>query len=373
LKNIIIYICIITGLLVFSCKNEKPVDETVNLEFTKQYEIDNWENARTGLLWTLSFLGAELKKDSLDHAIFRHDSTKFNLDLSKVGFSPKALKALVGIIDSLKQTQEYTIKNSIDLGAFVSLLLGSSELYYKITDAESDISIKLNKYNNEVPIVFPVTNSLISKHTRILKLYTKGPVNDWLFIAEEGEGDFFKNTFKAKAFEVFDIMPNGQLRFSIYDQNSKIINSSPKDHSEAGKPAKCLWCHELYIQPLYTNNDSVAGYMSQERFQEIVKELMFKLSLYRKNLKGEVDFSKTQDHSFVERLYIGYMEPSLIKLSKEWNIPLPKLKEMLKNKRTHQHAEFTFFGQIYFRDSINSFAPFKPCIVPFDVREESKK
>ena len=89
--------------------------------------------------------------------------------------------------------------------------------------------------------------------------------------------------------------------------------------------------------------------------------------------KGEIDFSKTQDHSFVERLYIGYMEPSLIKLSKEWNIPLPKLKEILNGKRTHLHQEFTFFGDIYFRDSINNLAPFKPSVMPFDIREGSEK
>ena len=373
MKEKFIYICIAISIFAFSCKKEKPIDHTLNLEFTKQYEIDNWENARTGLLWTLSFLGAELKKDSLDRAIIRSDSTKFKLDFSKVGFSQKALKALELAIDSLKHTQEYTIKNSIDLGAFVSLLIGSSEQYYKITDAESDLSSKLNNYKDLEPIIFPVTNSLISKHTRVLKLYTNGQVKDWLFIAEEGEGDFLNRTFKAKGFEVFDIMANGQLRFSIYDQNGKLISASPKDLSEAGKPAKCLWCHELYIQPLYTTNDSVAGYISQESFQGIVKELMFKLSLYRKNLKGEIDFSKTQDHSFVERLYIGYMEPSLIKLSKEWNIPLPKLKEILNGKRTHLHQEFTFFGDIYFRDSINNLAPFKPSVMPFDIREGSEK
>lgn len=373
MRDKFIYIFTAICIFLFSCKKEKPIDHTLNLEFTKQYEIDNWENARTGLLWTLSFLGADLKKDSLQHAIIRRDSIKFKLDLSKVGFSKKAIEALVVIIDSLKQTQEYKIKSTIDLGAFVSLLIGSSELYYKITDAESDLSVKLKKYLGEEPIIFPVTNSLISKHTRVLKMYTKGQVTDWLFIAEEGEGNILNKTFKAKGFEVFDIMANGQLRFSIYDQNGKIVSSSPKGLSEAGKPAKCLWCHELYIQPLYTTNDSISGFISQESFQEIVKDLMFKLSLYRKNLKGEIDFSKTQDHSFVERLYIGYMEPSLIKLSKEWNIPLPKLKEMLKNKGTHQHKEFTFFGDIYFRDSINNLAPFKPSVMPFDIREGSDK
>lgn len=337
------------------------------------YEIDNWENGRTGLLWTLSFLGAELKKDSLEHAITKTDSTKFNLNFSKLGFPEAALIALNKICDSLKNTEEYKVKQAIDLGAFVSLTLGSSAHYYSITGVERDLFKILGKHKSEQPIVFPVTKSLISKHIRILKLYKSGAVTEWLFIAEEGEGDILKNKFKAKTFEVFDIMQNGQLRFAIYDENGKIINASPKNLSEAGKPAKCLWCHEIVVQPLYTNNDSIKGSVTQAEFQELVKEMMFKLNLYRKNLNGEIDYSKTQDHSLAERLYIGYMEPSLMKLSREWGIPVNKLKNILKNNKTHTHPEFTFFGDIYYRDSINSLAPFGPCIQPFNIREQDAR
>ncbi|MBA3680095.1 MAG: hypothetical protein H0W73_02750 [Bacteroidetes bacterium] len=337
------------------------------------YDIDTWENGRTGLLWTLSFLGAELKKDSLDHAITWIDSTKFKLDLSKVGFSKNALKALILISDSLKRSEEYKIKNAIDLGAFVSLTLGSSKQYYNITDVEKEFSEKLEKHKGHEPAIFPVSKSLISKHTRVLKLYTGGAITDWLFIAEEGDGNVSKNAFKAKGFEVFDVMPNGQLRFSVYNAEGKIIDGSPQNLSEAGKPAKCLWCHEMFIQPLFTQNDSISGFMSQDQFQNLVKTLMFKLELYRKSLNSDLDFSKTQDHSLAERLYLGYMEPSLLKLSKEWNIPVDKLKEILKNNRTHKHSEFTFFGDIYFRDSISAFAPFKASVQPFDVRENKSK
>lgn len=372
MKNCILYVSI-TCIFLFSCKNEKETNATLNLEFTKVYEIDTWKNAQTGLLWTLSFLGAELKKDSLEHAITRIDSTKFNLDLSKLGFSEDGLKALTLICDSLKKTEEYKFKNAVDLGAFVSLALGSSEHYYSITVSERDLFKVLSKYKDQQPIIFPVTKSLISKHTRVLKLYTNGPVTNWLFIAEEGEGSILNNTFKAKAFEVFDIMQNGQLRFLVYSADGKIINGSPQNLSEAGKPAKCLWCHEMFIQPLYTNNDSINGYISQATFQNLVKELMFKLALYRKNLNSDIDYSKTQDHSLAERLYIGYMEPSLIKLSKEWNIPVTKLKEILKNNRTHKHPEFTFFGDVYFRDSLNRLSPFRPCIQPFSIRERDEK
>jgi len=347
-------------------------DTTLTLQFTKMYDIDTRENGKTGLLWTLSFLGAELRKDSLDKAIKWIDSTRFTLDLSKVGFSDPALKAFTTINDSLKRTEEYKVKNSIDLGAFVSLLMGSSVHYYNITGVEKKFSEKLDKHKNEEPIIFPVSKSLISKHTRVLKLYTKGAVTDWLFIAEEGEGNFSKNTFKTKAFEVFDIMANGQLRFSVYDADGKLINGSPQELSEAGKPAKCLWCHELFIQPLFTKNDSISGYMSPDQFQELVRILMFRLGKYRNNLNSDIDYSKTQDHSLAERLYIGYMEPSLMKLSVEWNIPVEKLKEILKNNRTHKHSEFSFFGDIYFRDSVSTFAPFKPCIPSFSIREYDK-
>ena len=337
------------------------------------YEADNWTNAKTGLLWTLSFLGAELKRNSFDSAIKWIDSTKFTLDFTRVGFSENSLKALKIISDSLKNTNEYFSKNAIDLGAFVSLVLGSSTHYYKITNADAEISQKLKMYANRQPVIFPVTKSLVSKHTRVLKLYTQGKYTNWLFIAEEGTGDITKNTFKVSGYELFDIMPNGQLRFAIYNSQQELITASPKNLSEAGKPAKCLWCHEQFIQPLFTKNDSTNGYISPNQFQLIVKKLMDTLSTYRNKIESDIDYSKTQDHSMVERLYLGYMEPSLLQLSNEWGISITNLKNILKHNRTHKHYEFSFFGDIYFRDSINMFAPFKPCINPFDVREDCAK
>ncbi len=358
---------------IFSCKNETLVDNTINLEFTKIYEIDNWENGRGGLLWALSFLGAELKKDSLNAAITRLDSARFNLDLSRIGFSANAVNALKVITDSLKRTEEYKIKNSIDLGAFVSVLLGGSEHYYHITGVERTFDEKLNKHKGEVPIVFPVSKSVVSKNTRVLKVYNKGVYTDWLFIAEEGSGDISKKEFKVSAYEVFDIMPNGQLRFSVYDADGKIMTGSPEAISEAGKPSKCLWCHEINIQPLFSNNDSISGYISQREYLNLVKTLMDTLTAARKKLNSDIDYSKTQDHSLTERLYVGYMEPSIMKLSKEWNIPAKALKDILKNNRTHQYHDFEFFGDIYYRDSIMQFAPFKACIPIFSVRENDPR
>ncbi|MDP1802123.1 MAG: hypothetical protein Q8L81_12270 [Bacteroidota bacterium] len=358
---------------IFSCKKETKVDNTINLEFTKIYEIDNWENGRGGLLWALSFLGAELKKDSLNAAIIRLDSTRFNLDFSRIGFSANAVNMLKVITDSLKRTEEYKIKNSVDLGAFVSVLLGGSEHYYHITGVERTFAEKLNKHKGEVPIIFPVSKSVVSKNTRVLKVYNKGAYTDWLFIAEEGSGDISKNEFKVSAYEVFDIMPNGQLRFSVYDVEGKIMTGSPEAISEAGKPAKCLWCHEIVIQPLFSNNDSISGYISQRQYLNLVKTLMDTLTAARKKLNSDIDYSKTQDHSLTERLYVGYMEPSIMKLSKEWNIPAKALKDILKNNRTHQYHDFEFFGDIYYRDSIIQFAPFKASIPIFNVRENDAR
>ena len=127
------------------------------------------------------------------------------------------------------------------------------------------------------------------------------------------------------------MMPNGQLRFAIYDIQGNLTASSPKRLGEAGKPAKCLWCHELVFQPLFIGTDTLANNMSPNEFQNLIEKQNNLLSNYRKKLSSDIDFTKTQDHTLMELLYISYMEPSLQKLSKEWSIGLVELKKLLKN------------------------------------------
>jgi hypothetical protein len=231
--------------------------ETLNFRFTKNYEGDAWENSRTGFLWGLSFLGAELPKGSFDKSVEWINENTFKLNFNNLGFSVKALSALRTIHDSLKKTEEYKKQNSVDLGEYIAITLGSSWHYYRITDVEKHLSDFKKKYNFNSAVTFPVTHSSVAKHHRILKLSFSKDVSKQAYIAEEGAGDIFKKDFQNVAFEAFDIMKNGQLRFAVYDKNGDLIAASPQKFSNAGKPAKCIWCHEIVIQPLFVQTDTL--------------------------------------------------------------------------------------------------------------------
>lgn len=369
----VIFFSLTASLLLISVSFLSKKDRTLNLHYTINYSGDNWQKNKTGFLWALSYLGAELPKGSFDKSITWQDSATFNINFDKLGFSEKALSAIEGILDSLKNTEQYQKTKRTDLGHFVAITIGCSWHYYAITGA----SKTYDDFLKEHPLIkeqrFFVTHSTVAKHNRLLKFKAAEEVLNSVYIAEEGILDSNSNSFTPKTFEVLDVMPNGQLRFAIYDEKGKLTDASPLPYGEAGKPAKCLWCHEIVFQPLYVKNDSVPGYMSPMDFQKIIGQQNSLLNNYRKTLNSDIHFENRQDHTFMELLYISYMEPSIEKLSQEWNINVSHLSKILNNEKTHQHYEFDFMKDIYNRAEITKFSPFKYAVTADDIREPNTK
>jgi hypothetical protein len=358
------YIIVLFLIGLLACK---PIskDTSIGLYYTLNYEKDTWENNRTGFLWALSYLGASLPKNSLDSSIIWKDSTHFKFSFTHLGFSEKALKVLDAINDSIKKLPEYQVHQALSLGQYVSILIGSSKHYYAITDAAPNLITLLKKHEEDSCITYPVYHSTISKRLRVLHLYINPLLQNSFFMAQEGRGDIADGTFEAETHEVFDIMPNGQLRFAIYNQKNELIDGSDVKHSDAGKPAKCMWCHELNIQLLYAKNENKLGFISQDEFQLRVKNWMKKLGVYRETLKGDIDFKKTQDHTFMELLYISYNEPSAKHLAQEWKLSERETNLILKKTKTHLHEEFKYLDSIYFRNDIE----IKKSMYPKSIRE----
>ena len=67
-------------------------------------------------------------------------------------------------------------------------------------------------------------------------------------------------------------MPNGQLRIALYDKNGNLKEAADSNITHAGKPAKCLWCHESGIQPLFREQIHVKGYMNPEVFLDSLEK-----------------------------------------------------------------------------------------------------
>ncbi len=366
--TIFIITCIFTTAFVL---NKTECNTKINLRFNLAYKEDSIDKQKKGLLWALSFLGAELPKGTFERSLIKKDSTIFELDVTKVGFNKNAINALSTIIENLKESEEYKQKKGIDLGEFIIYTLGSSWHYYEITGVCKTINEFKQKHNFNNAVVFPVTNSSVAKGHRLIEITNTNEINKIAFLAHEGTGEINNNTFNSETTETVDIMKNGQQRFAIYNKEGNLIASSERKFGEAGKPIKCLWCHEIYIQPLYLKNEITKGYISPLEFDSIVNSKMDYITSYRNKLKTDLNYSKKQEHTLMELLYITYMEPSKLKLENEWGINPFNLETLFIFNKTHQHKEFKYLENLRYRNEIKTNSPYESILLPDSVRDEN--
>jgi hypothetical protein len=192
------------------------------------------------------------------------------------------------------------------------------------------------------------------------------------FVAYEGSGAIADNSFSKTDIETIDFMPNGQLRFGIYDSQGNPTMAASSELTAAGKPSKCLWCHEIRLQDPFKNSTSVAGYYSAPELREVIRNRMGTVDKYRDTLRSQIDFHRTGDHTFAELLYLSFAEPSAARLALEWGMPEVQVAARLRGLRTHRQKEFPYLGEaLYDRSDVDRLAPYPTIRVPSDVREPS--
>ncbi len=374
MKKIIYSIFILSiGFVFFQfSKIEAPSEPLkINLKWYKSYPTESWEIVRKGMLWSFSYLGASLPKDSFDVSIRFSDSTTFEINLNKLGFNKKALENLTLICDTIKKSEDYRINNSIDLSRFFLLTLYSPYHYYKITGVEKHLNNFSSKYKLRKSNVFGITASSVSNEHRKIKFSKSSSLLATGFLAEEGHGSLINKTFIPHQFEVFDLMQNGQFRYAIYNKEGELTDNSNNQFSIAGKVGKCMWCHETYVQPLYRENIAVSDMLSNTEFTTCVSRFQNQYDNYRRMLNSEINFSNKSDHTASELLYISFMEPSLYRLSHEFKKDTNELKKMI-NEPTHVYDEFPFLGNLYYRKNIDSYFSYSKIKVAESVREKSE-
>lgn len=329
------------------------------------------EGMKIGLAWSLSYLGALLPAGSLDEAMTFKEDKIFSIDLSKVGFSEQAQTALQKIVAHLKESDEYRGKGHIELGRFVMLTLNSSYHYFQITGVPATLQGFINTYNFGDKKV-KVANSSIALHERLIEVADADNFEEIAYLCTECTGSFQTNTFEAKEYETLDFMPNGQLRFGIYDINGKLKPVADQTITLAGKPSKCIWCHEIIIQPFFRTNPVFEedDCLSEQEFSKIREQQSAMVSQYRKSINDEIDFDQKQDHQFMERIYIDFMEPSIRRLTEEWGVSLDDAKKRLNGLPTHTQEEFGF-TDLYDRKYVDQIGTQLPLQVPHSTREFS--
>jgi hypothetical protein len=353
-------------------KEEPILDDdkySIDLKWNKAYEIQTKQLAQIGFVWALSFLGADLPKGSIDEAIVWENNI-MQVDFYKLGFNSAGLEALSKLLYLFKQSEEYKKTGAIDLGRFIALTLNSSNHYYAITGVANNFS-QFKEGKKFDAKQFAATNSKISLHDRIIDLPDSTNLNylEDAYVANECDRKIKDGAYRITSFEVLEQMQNGQLRFAIYDTTGVILAAAK---GPAGKPANCLWCHEINIQPLFFEQIDEPGFYGADEFNKIVATKTTKLEAYRNTLKSDLDFTRKQDHTYTELLYISFMEPSAERLALEWGITLESVNEKLKGIPTHIHHEFGYLGNLYYRDEIEVFAPFSSIRPPSSARNKSQ-
>lgn len=359
---------LIVSFLVLSCERDtyyelQNHDDTLHLKWNKAYPDDTIDKSLIGLKWGLSYVGAILPT-SLNGISTSNNIISININ--KLGFSESAIEKLTKLNFKIKGSQEYQTTNALDLGRYVTLLLGASEHYYEIIGTPQTLTEVLNRYTL-LPQKGYVNNSGVSFENRIIKFSEQNGFNQ-IFLSEEVNpvsGEIFE-------YETIELLPNGQLRFGIFDANGNRKNNADVSHSNAGKPGKCMWCHESTINQMFNTQNDYAGYLTYNELQNTLISYRESNRKQKLALTDGVDFSQTQQHTLTELLYISFMEPSAERLSLEWKMPLTQVQDLLSNLPTHIYTEFPFLGNLYYRKDIESLAPFQGLSVSSSVREQSE-
>jgi len=361
-------------LFLLSCTNDKSKilmdeellvlsDQDLILQWNKGYEDDSLSKSVIGLEWALSHIGA-LNTQSI-YQMISGDKHIF-LDINQLGFSKEAKKNLKILHRKLKNTEEYKKQGAIDMGRYVTLLIGSSEHYYRFVELPENYFDLLAQYKLKEEQGF-IDNSIITKGHRVIKFSEQIGLNQF-FVAEEVD----ENTGKLIEYETIDLMPNGQVRFGIYDENGDRKNSTDPLATEAGKPGKCMWCHESRIQPLFTAQQDFTNFLTFQELSDTLSYYRYAHVEERKSITTNVNYSKKQDHAFMELLYITFTQPSAERLSLEWGITINEVEERLKKLSPNIHPEFgAILGATYSRMEVDEVAPFKALSVSSSVREKA--
>ncbi len=358
---------IVLVVLVMSCEENTYSDiieenNMIILSWSKNYDEQTIDEAVIGLRWALSYVGATLPYQ--DDGLTIENNT-IVIDSKKIGLPLFAEEKLERLHQALIASEEFQVNHSIDLGRYVTLLLGSSDHYYQLTGVPYLLSDILSNYTLK-PDKGYVNNSGVSFEHRIIAFSEQEGFNQ-LFFCEEIDPE----TGNTLEFETVELMPNGQIRFGIFDKNGIRQNGTDPTHSIAGKPAKCMWCHESGIQPLFSQQQDVSGYIPYLEFNDILWGYKNEHRTLQYNLQDGVNYQETQQHTLTELLYISFMEPSAKRLSLEWKIPVSEVESILSGLSTHIHEEFEFLGDLYFRTEVESFAPYHGLPVSGSVRESS--
>jgi len=346
-KHHLSFLSLLLITVAYNCKPAavKPLESPlqITLKWYQSYPEETKEDIEIGMLWIMSFLGAEYDETIMDKIINWNEDETFLLDLDYAGFNKEQIKVWKELLTVFKQRSKYKEEAQMDVGAFVMESFNNSWHYYALTQASTNLDSFKAQYNFDEVDDFAVApgESCVTKGMRVFNNAKARAFDQIAHIAKEGHGETAEK-FVAKEFEVFDFMSNGQPRFAVYNVSGDLITGGDPSLSEAGKPAKCMWCHTSKVQPVLFGKTDVEGYGKLDDFQAKIKQQNRWVKRHvRKNANAFIADSIKQ-HSLAELIYVNYQDPSIMRLRNE-GIDESKLAAI---EKWYKNGEYEFMDLI---------------------------
>ena len=344
--------------------------DLIRLHWVQAYDSETLTDAQRGLLWGLSWLGASLPANAPRALVW--EGYIVTLDIGAVGVVPGTEDAWRALLASLRDSDEYRAQGAIDIGRFLALALGSSRHYFALTGAVPEYQAARQRFRfNGTRMA--VVQSGVAREQRLIELAEAGNAREIAFVAHEGTGSLTDGSFASHETEMMDFMPNGQLRVALYDHAGHLKVSATEALTRAGKPAKCLWCHEVRLLPAMNNHTDVPGYLTTAEFDQQIAQRMALIEAARSGLDSQVSFGRWQEHTLAELLYLTFLEPTAERVAREWHVTPEEAARRLAGKPAiHGRGEFALLGETrYARADVDALAPWRAVPVAASAREPS--
>lgn len=361
-------------LTCYQCTlHQLPPALSIRLRYYYHPPVEQTAQLSLAIQWWLSYLGATLPPSQWGKVITWENDQVLELDLTQVGLPQQSLNDWQQLLDYIQNHPSYQAQNSLDLGRFVMLTLNSSPHYYRLTGALPNFEAFLAAYPLEDSILIDLAsgNSSIANGRRILQQsQLQAPIPKTAFVAFEGIDSCLQTPWKASEIEVMDILPNGQPRFAIYDAQGALKGAVDPLKGSAGKPSKCLWCHESKALPNFVGLAPQSAVFNQQ-----ISYYNSNLYDYRNALESALDFEDLQAHGLGEFLYVYFMEPNISRLTQEWSCSTTEAQQRVQQLTSFSNSEYPVLGNVYHRASIDSISyqltGIEPIAVSTNAREAS--
>lgn len=280
---------------------------------------ESWEDALDGLWWSLAGLGAHPQAAAL--ADIEHDATgvRFTLQLDHLGLEEDAQGALEEGLAPLQRSRIELGLPYVELGRMLQRTLYEPWVYYAVTGACSDLDSWSVRLPDTAPVV-AITDSMLTDGDRLLRFAPEPTAAAGIaWAADEGDGSLTAGTFRSRATEVLDVMPNGRFRYAVYDASGALTPAVDAAHSPAGQPGRCMWCHENHLMTTVVQPE-VAGHLGFEDFAAEVAAQQGLTESFRDDVGGLVDWDTHAVHTWGEVLVEGFLQAPTARLAAEWSV-----------------------------------------------------